>query len=248
MKKKNTSWEKVSSWYDKLVGINGHYYHKNVIFPSLLKNAIFKKKCSLLDLACGQGVLSRVINENIDYWGCDVSSSLISAAKKLKRGNFFVSDITKPLMLDKKDFDVITIILALQDIGLHDEIFQNCYNHLKPNGKLFLIINHPCFRIPRQTSWNITKTEQSRQVNRYMTNMTIPIKTNPGKKEFSKKVYFHHYPMQEYFNILNRNGFTIKNIQELISDKKSTGKNRKKEDLARKEIPLFLSIEAKKSS
>jgi hypothetical protein len=33
----NTSWEKSSKWYNKIVGDEGHYFHQAVIFPNLKK-------------------------------------------------------------------------------------------------------------------------------------------------------------------------------------------------------------------
>lgn len=55
-----TSWEPVSKWYNKIVGTEGHYYHQNIIIPKLMKLLHFPSgtSLSLLDLACGQGVMS----------------------------------------------------------------------------------------------------------------------------------------------------------------------------------------------
>ena len=43
------------------------------------------------------------------------------------------------------------------------------------------------------------------------------------------------------------NGFCIENIEEWISDKKSTGSKAYIEDKARKEFPLFMTIVARKN-
>ncbi|MFA6361655.1 MAG: SAM-dependent methyltransferase, partial [Candidatus Shapirobacteria bacterium] len=55
----NSSWQKVSKWYNQSVGDEGHYYHQHVIMPNLKRILNLKDNESLLDLACGQGVLER---------------------------------------------------------------------------------------------------------------------------------------------------------------------------------------------
>ena len=59
-KQDKTSWETSSKWYDLIVGIEGHYYHKEVIIPKLIKLIEnYGPPNSFLDFGCGQGILSR---------------------------------------------------------------------------------------------------------------------------------------------------------------------------------------------
>ena len=54
-------------------------------------------------------------------------------------------------------------------------------------------------------------------------------------------------PLQVYFKALKRAGFAVTGLEEWISNKKSeAGPRAKAEDKARKEIPLFMMIEATK--
>ena len=76
----STSWEPVSRWYDEAVGKTGHYYHEHVILPKLLP--LLQPEESLLDLACGQGILSKHLSPNRTYLGVDISKSLINSAKQ----------------------------------------------------------------------------------------------------------------------------------------------------------------------
>jgi ubiquinone/menaquinone biosynthesis C-methylase UbiE len=71
----DSSWQKVSKWYNKSVGGEGHYYHRKIIMPNLRR--ILKNKKSVLDLACGQGVLERNLDERIEYAGVDLAKNLI---------------------------------------------------------------------------------------------------------------------------------------------------------------------------
>lgn len=237
----NRSWEPVKDWYDNLVGDEGHYYHQNIIIPAVLKMI----KGSVLDLACGQGILSRHLPETTEYLGVDLSKSLIDAANKRntkKNHRFLVSDVTD-LQKEIPQFDCVTLILAIQDIDNLEAAFTSAAKHTKKGGTFIIVMNHPCFRIPRQSAWGFNEQSKLRfrTLNAYMSQLSIPIKTNPGK-EASTQVIHHHRPLHAYFNALHKAGFLVSDLEEWISNKESTGKFKKAEDRARAEFPLFLCI------
>ncbi len=245
-KQKNSSWEHVSNWYDDVVGSKGHFYHRELIFPNLLKK-LPKKNNSLLDLACGQGVFAGIVPKSFNYTGCDLSESLIERAKEKGIGDFFVSDVSKPLDIEKKDFDLASIILAIQDIPNIEGVFQNAAQHLRAKGSFFIVMNHPCFRIPRISSWGIDEGQNMlyRRVNSYISEHNIPIQTKPSAKALSETVTSHHRPISTYIKALSKAGFGIVSMDEWICPKKSTGKYAKRENRAREEFPMFLCIEAR---
>ncbi len=248
----NSSWQKVSKWYNKTVGDEGHYYHQHIIMPNLKRILNLKENASLLDLACGQGVLERNMNEKIEYVGIDLASALIREANSKKinlKHKFLIADVSKELPISKTDFDVGAIILALQNIKKAFGVIRNFSKHLKKDGKLIIVLNHPIFRIPRHSSWGEDTTSnkiQYRRIDDYMTPQEIPILSNPGK-ERSGKTWSYHYPLSAYSEMLFDNGFSIEKIEEWVSDKKSIGSNAKVEDRARKEFPLFMAIIARKN-
>ncbi len=244
---KNTSWENVSSWYDKSVGKEGHYYHKHIVLPGLLRilNLNDEKSPSVLDLGCGQGVLSHHLPKKTPYTGVDVATSLITAAKERAPPHceFITHDLQKPLNLSKKDFSHACIVLALQNMEEPKIVLKNAARHLKACGKLIIILNHPCFRIPRQSSWEIDEKKkwQYRRIDRYMSPLSIPINMHPGQKPDEKTVSFH-FPLSYYVNSLNEAGFSVEHMEEWCSDKESSGKKAKMENQSRKEFPLFLAL------
>ncbi len=119
MNNSGTSWQKVSDWYDKIVGKEGHYYHQQVILPGSLRLLNLEKSSSLLDLACGQGVLARRLPPEIPYTGIDISLNLVKQARQLdknKKHIYLVADIAEKLQITKNDFSHACIILSLQNI------------------------------------------------------------------------------------------------------------------------------------
>lgn len=242
-----TSWEPIEKWYHGIVGEEGHYYHRQIIIPGILR--LMEKPTSVLDLACGTGVLGRHIPEKVEYCGVDAAPSLIKAAKAANRfphHEYVVADITKPLKLKKNDYSHAAIILAVQNLESPEGAFRNAQKHLALGGKLLLVLNHPCFRIPRQSSWGIDEDKklQYRRIDRYLSPMNIPIKTHPGKAQDAQESLSFHHPLSDYSRWLYEAGFAIELMEEWCSDKVSTGKAAKMENRSREEFPLFLTIRA----
>lgn len=248
----STSWEPASQWYKSIVGEEGHYYHQNIILPGVLRllDLASHPAPHVLDLGCGSGVLARQLPQT-HFTGVDLSASLIKEAKKLDKSpkhQYFVTDAMKQLPLGKQEFSHATIILALQNIKEALPVFQNAYKQLEKGGKFIIVLNHPCFRIPRQSSWDIdnNKKIQFRRLDMYMSPLEIPIAAHPSKGEQSAQLVSYHQPLSNYFHWLRQAGFLVYDMEEWCSDKTSTGGNAKMENRSRKEIPLFLTICAQK--
>jgi SAM-dependent methyltransferase len=250
----DTTWEASSSWYDKIVGAKGHYYHQQVIIPGVLKILESEKKAQphLLDLACGQGILARHLPKGMKYLGIDGSTTLIQSAKKYDPRSphqFFVHDLSHPLTLPFKEFSHAACILAVQNIPNPAPLFRTAFSHLVLGAPLVIVLNHPCFRIPRQSGWGVDEEKklQYRRVDRYMTELKIPIQTQPSKQEASEQTWSFHRPISYFSNELKQAGFVIAEIQEWCSDKKSVGKTAAMENRSRQEFPLFMTLVARKN-
>lgn len=250
---KNTSWNPVASWYSGLVGKKGHYFHEHVVIPQVLRLLHLKEGAKVLDLACGEGILARYLPASCQYQGIDSASDLIKIAiskDKNEKHSYLTSDVTKALPIKQNEYTHITVILALQNIEKSDLVLQNARRHLKNDGKLVIVLNHPCFRIPRQSSWEIDESNklQYRRINRYLSPLEIPIKIEPAKGEKSKLTWSFHHPLSYYSNILSQNNFVIDRLEEWASDRESEGYYAKMENRARAEIPLFMAILASKKN
>lgn len=243
--KQDTSWQKVGQWYDSIVGDQGSYYHQQIILPNVMKLLDIQSGASLLDLGCGQGVLAGRIPKDVGYLGLDAAKSLLAKAKVRHKGkSFLYADLTKPLVLPAhRLFTHACSILALQNMAEPGKVLANIKPYLAPNAKLVLVLNHPCFRIPRQSSWGFDEAAklQYRRVNCYMSPQQIPIFTNPGQKASESTLSFH-YPLSSIFGFLKESGYLVQGLEEWCSDKMSEGKAARWENRARKEFPLFMAI------
>lgn len=268
-RRNDTSWQGVAKWYNKSVGEKGHYFHQNVILPKVTKLLDLDESSSVLDLGCGQGVLARYLPKNAFYHGFDLSEDLIRYAKTQSGNNynrFDIADVSNDLKIKKNDFSHATIILALQNIENYRGVFANASRYLRRDGKFLIVINHPYFRIPRQSSWEIDQNRkiQYRRIDRYLSPLKIPINMNPGLsstsnqrygnherngsslKQSTKLTWSFHNSLQDYTAALQDNDFVIEKIEEWTSDKNSEGKAAKMENRAREEFPMFMAILCRK--
>jgi SAM-dependent methyltransferase len=236
-----TSWETSSRWYDDIVGDQGHYYHQEIILPGVIRLLNLKAGDHLLDVGCGQGVMARALPRGVKYTGVDASATLIKQAKqKSPKERFIIADATKPYSLEEKATHALCI-LSLQNMSDPAAALREIGKHVK--GKILLILNHPCFRIPRQSSWGVdeAKKMQYRRVDRYMTPLEVPIHTHPGTGK-ETTTYSFHFPFSYWFTSCHQAGFSILEAEEWCSNKESTGGRAKMENRARKEFPLFLAL------
>jgi SAM-dependent methyltransferase len=249
MEKRETSWGKVAKWYGEIVGEKGHFFHQTLVIPGALRLLDLKNGDRVLDVACGQGVLARRLSGEVSYTGVDLAHGLIAEAKRMdlnKKHKYIVADVTKNIPGSEK-YNKVAIILALQNIKEPDITIKLTGDKLDKGGKLLIVLNHPCFRIPRQSSWetDIKNKLQYRRINRYMSPLEIPINMHPGDRN-SPVTWSFHLPIEEYSRMLMENGFLIEKIEEWTSDKESAGKMAKAENRARDEFPMFMAILAVK--
>jgi SAM-dependent methyltransferase len=245
MEKRETSWGKVSKWYGEVVGEKGHFFHQTIILPGALRLLDLKDSDSLLDVACGQGVLARRLPGNVSYTGVDLAHGLIADAKRMdlnKKHKYIVADVTKSIPVSEK-CNKAAIILALQNIKEPEITIKLIGERLEKGGKLLIVLNHPCFRIPRQSSWetDVKNKLQYRRVNRYMSPLEIPINMHPGDRN-SPVTWSFHLPIEEYSKMLVESEFLIEKIEEWTAEKQSVGKMAKAENRARDEFPMFMAI------
>jgi ubiquinone/menaquinone biosynthesis C-methylase UbiE len=265
--KKDTSWGGVADWYDLLLEQSGDTFQSKVIMPNILRIMDIKKGMNILDIACGQGYFSRAYAESgANVTACDISKELIEIAKQKSSKNilYLTASATdlKPLGNIDGTIDLATIVLAIQNIEDIKTVFSEAFRALKKGGKLIIIINHPAFRIPKNSSWQWDEKmkKQYRRIDAYMSDAKVKIDMAPGKsvenirngsdlKKTDSPVttITFHRPLQSYFKALISAGFSITRLEEWISHKISQeGPRAEEEDRIRKEIPLFMCIEARK--
>lgn len=252
-----TDWTQVAGWYDKLVGDEGSEFHREVVLPGTLKLLAVKEGERVLDVACGQGVLCRLLHAGrASVTGIDSARPLIDAAvqRSDKVIRYLVGDARE---LDKHAdlagrFHAAACVLAIANINPIRPVFEGMAKSLvnDGSGRVVIVMNHPAFRAPPFTHWGWDEKEgvQYRRVDRYLEPRKQPIVTHPGKDP-GKYTWTFHRPISVYIKALRQAGLLVDALEEWPSHKVSdSGPRAKAENVARAEIPMFLAIRAVKAA
>lgn len=248
MKEKQTSWGNVASWYHEMLESGEGTFQKDVILPNLTRLMDIKKGQSVLDLACGTGFFSReFFHSGANVVGVDIGEELLKIARKNsdKKIQYIHSSADDLNFLLKESVDSIVIVLALQNIENVDGVFKECKRVLKPNGKLFVVLNHPAFRIPKSSEWGWDEENmvQYRRLDSYLSEKQIKIEMHPGENKNITTISFHR-PLQYYCKMLSKNNLCISKIEEWISNRVGPkGRKFAASEKARKEFPIFMMME-----
>jgi ubiquinone/menaquinone biosynthesis C-methylase UbiE len=251
-----THWGDVAEWYDTLVGEEGSEYHRQVVLPGAIRLLAAKPGDDVLDIACGQGVLCRMLARlGIQATGVDAAPDLIRMAKD--RNGQLEPAAVKPIyhLNDARDlsrfpenhFAAAACLLAIQNLNPINPVFTGVARALKPMGRLVIAMMHPAFRSPKEShwGWDAAAGVQFRRVDRYLIPRKVPIVTNPGKS--GDYTWTFHKPIEAYVKALRNAGLLVDALEEWPSHKTSTsGPRAAAENTARKEIPMFLAIRALK--
>ena len=252
MAQADTSWGAVAGWYDEVVE-GGDSYQQKVVLPNLLRLMNPGKGDEIIDIACGQGFFSRAFHQaGAQVTAVDIGSDLITLAKEKSDKNIdFIVDSAEDLAaIEDQQFDKAAIVLALQNIEHMQKALASASRVLKKGGRLYIVLNHPAFRIPGQSSWGFDEEKQIqyRRIDGYISESRKEMIMNPGADESKQiKTLSFHRPLQVYAKALFKAGCAISRLEEWNSHKESEdGPRKNAEDKARKEFPMFMALEAVK--
>jgi len=241
-----TSWAKSADWYDGIIGERGSELYQAVVIPGALNLLAPKRGERVLDLGCGQGVFSRALaQEGCQVTGVDAAPTLIQKARTYPVKppvRYLARDAAQ--IEDLGEFDAASAILCVQNMEHLDVVSSAAAKVLKPGGRMLWVVNHPAFRIPRQSSWGndeVTKI-QYRRTDAYSSTLSIPIIMHPGKADSESTTSFHR-SLQTLTGTGFSAGLVLAGIEEWYSHKESQpGPRARAENRARKEFPLFLAL------
>ncbi len=255
----STSWGNVSKWYDDYMADSDTYQAK-VIAPNLLRVlgvSDFTPGSTVLDLGCGQGYFLNHVFHNkpkaiaVTLSGVDLSQELLDIARiDLDQTiQLIQQDASKLTAIKSDSIDVMYSVLALQNMADLHAVIGEVKRVLKKDGRFVCVLNHPTFRIPKQSDWHMdtARNAQGRVVYTYMTDKKFAIDMHPGKSAVGMKkqeTFSFHHPLQYYMKIFAKHGLAITKLEEWISHKTSEeGPKKRVEDEARREIPMFMCLE-----
>jgi len=246
---KNTSWGKVAAWYGDYLE-NPDSYQSQVVLPNLVRVLALQPGERVLDLACGQGFFTKeFVKTGAKVVGADIAKELIEAARKNVSGvDFHVAPASKLSFAKDGEFDAVVCVLALQNMEDLSAVCKEVARVLRKGGRFVMVLNHPTFRVLKRSSWgwDAEAEMQYRRVDGYLSAAKIEVDMHPGKGKKVETISYHR-SLQDFCKALFSATFVVSRLEEWISHKQSEkGSRQKAEDTARKEIPLFMTLEAQK--
>jgi ubiquinone/menaquinone biosynthesis C-methylase UbiE len=186
----------------------------------------------VLDLACGEGDLSRFFAERgADVTGVDFSEEMIKAAVDEERRNplgivYHVADAADLGMLGSGGFDVVYSFMALMDIKDYESAIGEAARVLKRGGRFIFILIHPCFGWARRKDGEILCDWERRiredgskeylylKIYDYFEKHTWEIEWKSEAWPQGFKTIQFHRTLSEYVNTLGINGLCVTKMEE----------------------------------
>ncbi|MGH2416733.1 MAG: class I SAM-dependent methyltransferase [Candidatus Limnocylindria bacterium] len=249
---RETSWERVATWYDGWVGDRGSAYHRQLAIPAMLDLLQPQPGEHILDVGGGQGVLAPYLVEaGARVTVVDASPKLIAAAKRrharLRDTRFLVGDarrLSAVSGLEPGACDAAVFLLSIQDMDSLDDVVRGVDRALADRSRVVLLMTHPAFRQPRHSGWGYDEGRKLtyRRIDGYLGQMAVPMKSLGG----GLPTRSFHRPISAYVNALAEAGFhtdAMLEIPDLPPDRRP-GRAARGDARANEEIPIFLGLRA----
>lgn len=249
---RETSWERVATWYDGWVGDRGSAYHQQLAIPAVLDLLQPQPGEEILDVGGGQGVLVPYLTEaGARVTVVDASPKLIAAAKRrhgrTRGARFLVADARRlPAVagLEQGAYDAAVFLLCLQDMDPLDDVVRGTDWALADAARVVVLMTHPAFRQPRHSGWGFDEGRKLtyRRIDGYLTEMAVPMKSLGG----GLPTRSFHRPISAYVNAFAEAGFLTDAMLEVpdLPPERRPRKAAGGDARANAEIPIFLGLRA----
>jgi len=219
-------WERIAAWWDEQCG-EGDDFHTHLIHPFLDTCLQLPKGSVLLDLACGNGSLSRrFARRGIKVTAVDFSETFLTIARKRSASHLPI-EFVKADLTDREDlqripsigFDAALCSMALHNLGTIEPLLNRLAQVLKPSGAFVCSVPHPCFNSTPGLSMlkeddfspPVVTTTYSMRVKNYLSTAEFNLS---AKKDQPEPHYNVHRPLQDILGHCFRAGFRMNAVFE----------------------------------
>jgi ubiquinone/menaquinone biosynthesis C-methylase UbiE len=216
-------WSQMAEWWDSKLGDEGDLWHRTLIDPPLLQLVGEVKGLRILDLACGNGYLSRrFARQGAMVTGVDSNEPLIERIRERESQEklgitYHFADAAHLDMLTDDTFDVVICNMALMDIENAAGAIQEVARVLRPAGRFVATLSHPCFDKVKTSGWEIehiypdTTIWRKMSYYREITSEEMPWMNVEGQTIWTAA---HHRPLSWYFRTLRDAGLVVASFEE----------------------------------
>jgi len=216
------SWAQLAEWYDAKQGDTGDLWHRTLVDPTFLRVIGDVRGLRVLDLACGNGYLSRrYARAGAKVAGVDASAPIIERARAYEEKEplgitYHVADAARLPMFDDDGFDLVASNMALMDMENAEGAIREVGRVLKDRGRFVASLCHPCFDQGPSSAWLIERSFHSTQVWRKIARYRQPFADDMlwGIEEKTVSTIWYHRSLSWYARVLRDAGFLIRSLEE----------------------------------
>ncbi len=216
------SWEQLADWYDAKQGEEGDLWHRALIDPAFLRVVGDVRDLHVLDLACGNGYLSRrFARAGAKVVGVDASAPIIERAKAHEAKDplgveYRIANASRMTELPDSTFDLVASNMALMDIEDAEGAIHEVGRVLMGRGRFVASLSHPCFDQGPSSTWLLERHFRSIQVWRKIARYRTPFADEMpwGIEDRIATTVGYHRPLSWYARVLQEAGLLIHSLEE----------------------------------
>lgn len=178
---------------------------------------------TLLNLGCGGGYVDSILKKYFKITSIDVSTDMLTLAKKLNPQVTYVRGDMRRIRL-KKEFDAVLIHDSINYMCTRSDLraaFRTAYSHLKPGGVLYMFVEEydrlrqPCvhFSTHKKGRTEITFIEHQYDPNpkdtTYESTFISLVRRNKKLEIYTDRHLCGIFPLNTWSKILREIGFTV---------------------------------------
>ncbi len=219
-------WDANAEYWDRSMG-EGNMFHRQLLLPSIERLLQIKEGMRVLDVACGNGQLSRWMSERgANVVAVDISEKMIGFAHG--RGNpgpgtisYQTVDASEPGALEKlghQSFDATICNMALMDMPDIEPLAKAIPALIGSGGKFVFSVTHPCFNTSdmrkvasESMEGGTARVTYGVEVRRYLTQRSEKGMAFAGQPE--PQLYFER-PISSLLGVFLRHGMVLNAFEE----------------------------------
>ena len=234
-------WNDVAKTWNSEIGIDGNWFHKSVIYPSITSIITDISTSSILDIGCGNGHLCRFLKKTgVEYIvGIDSSENMISECINQSDNVEYRQMSAENLLFQSDDFDYCIFNNSLQDIEPYNIAIREAHRVLRSKGKIVAVTRHPCFHpTDDNLGWYLRSDNTEYMNGKGLTNLLYESNEYSGlyfamddyfgnpkhmRSWYGKVTHSFRRTIQDYCNAIIKAGFSISSIIEPLPSDEHKG-------------------------
>jgi 2-polyprenyl-3-methyl-5-hydroxy-6-metoxy-1,4-benzoquinol methylase len=220
------AWEEKAAFWDGQMG-DGNQFHRVLVGPSVERLLGIRPGERVLDVACGNGVMSRWLAQlGATVVACDFSPTFLERARardddqadKINYHLVDATDSTQLLALGVGQFDAAVCTMALHDIPTIDPLLHALGQLLTPDGRFVFAVPHPCFNAAGGTTVVLEEdladtltAVYAVKVYRYL---SVPVTRDAGMVGATTTHENFHRPLHTLLGACFAAGFVLDGLEE----------------------------------